>query len=144
MKRTTHYLRALLLVVIAVFVLGAINGVWALDGVVQDEHGLPVPGATIRVYSDGREVAATSSGSDGAFTVEAQGEALELVVLSDLVETEGADYVPFVMNVSSTDSVVASLLPASTMSLEGSIQFVDTENLPLKVLVTVLDESNHT
>ena len=144
MKKTTRHLKALFLVVIAIFAAGAVNGAWALDGVVQDEHGLPVPGATIRVYSNGKEIAATSSGSDGAFTVEAQGEALELVVLSDLVETEGADYVPFVMNVSSTDSVVASLLPASTMSLEGSIQFVDTENLPLKVLVTVLDESNHT
>jgi len=142
MKRTTRHLGALFLMVIAVFTAGAVNGAWALNGVVKDDHGLPVPGAMIRVYSNGKEIAATSSGSDGTFTVEAQVDALELVVLSDLVETEGADYVPFVMNVSSTDSVVASLLPASTMFLEGSIQFVDTENLPLKVLVTVLDESN--
>ncbi|OGD53129.1 hypothetical protein A3K81_01015 [Candidatus Bathyarchaeota archaeon RBG_13_60_20] len=144
MKRTTCLLGALFPLIILALSIAVVGGASALSGVVQDMDGLPVPNAVVIVYVNGKEGSSTLSGVDGAFSLDVQGESLGIVVYRDYEDTDGADYLPFMADASGDDIITVTLLPASTVSVEGGLQFVDTESLSLKTLTSALDDANRT
>jgi len=144
MKRTARLIGALIPLAIMAFFAGTVAGAQALSGVVLDRDGFPVPGATIAVYVGGRPGQSTLSGGDGAFTLDVAADSVEVLVYLDDEGTEGADYVPFMAEASGGDALTVTLQPASTIIVEGTMQFVDTESLPLKTLTAIMDDDNAT
>ncbi|MFH2110627.1 MAG: FtsX-like permease family protein [Candidatus Bathyarchaeota archaeon] len=144
MSKAAQALRVLLLLLLIASVSKTVTGASALSGVVLDHNGYPVPEARVRVYFNSREVASTITGVDGFFALSPPGETVELMVVGDFVDTEGMDFIPYSAEVTSSADVVVRLQPASVVSLVGSIQFVDTENLALQLVVNVVDENNET
>lgn len=144
MSKAAQALRVLLLLLLIASVSQTVIGASALSGVVLDHIGHPVPEARVNVYFNSREVASTTTGVDGSFALNPPGETVELMVVGDFVDTEGIDFIPYSVEVVSSADVVVRLQPASVVSLVGSIQFVDTENLALQLVVNVVDENNET
>ena len=144
MNKVARALRVLLMFLILASASQAVTGASALSGVVLDHNGFPVPSASVTAYVDGRAAASTVTGVDGRFSLSPPGETVELMVVGDFPDTDGVDFIPYSAEAPSSGDVVVRLEAASTVSLVGSIQFVDTENLALQLAVNVLDEGNGT
>jgi ABC-type lipoprotein release transport system permease subunit len=111
-----------------------------IDGVVIDTSDAPVE-ASIRIIEGTREIAVFTTGGNGAFNIELLPGQYTVIVYADLLETPGADYVPAALEVDGGFEGVVVLTPGSTLRFSGNLQYIDTENLPLKKDYTVQDES---
>lgn len=121
------------------------NPVRALSGTVSDIDGAPVAGAKIMLISGTRYLNRTASAPDGSFNIEAEFDSGELIVFHDDPDTPGVDYLPYSREVMSVDDMLeVVLLPASSLIVEGSLLYVDTENLALHTQYRVTDADNET
>lgn len=111
-----------------------------ISGLVTDPDNSPIE-ASIRVIEGTQEISSIKTGSDGAFDIELPDGEYTVTVYADLPETPGVDFVPAALEVVGGFDGVIVLAPGFTLRINGDIQFVDTETLPLKTDYTVQDET---
>ncbi len=122
-----------------------VSHVRALSGAVRDQEGDPITGAQIMLVSETRYLNKTASAQDGMFNIDTEFESGELIVYYDDPDTPGVDYLPYMREVTDGESgLEVVLLPASSIVFEGSLLYVDTENLALHVQYRVIDADNET
>jgi len=129
-----------LLICLSAFML--IPGAKALDsisGKVMDAQGQPLR-ASVNTIANSKIMKTTTTDADGSFTISLDVGVSYLLIYSDDASTPGFDYLPALINVTSGEEVTATLEPAASLSLEGSILFVDTENIPSLYSYQVMDE----
>jgi len=113
-----------------------------IQGTVRDESGDPIIGAEIIVYQETHFLGRRTSGPEGGFEFEAEpGTSYTLYAIADLDESPGYDYLPSRLDVSYDQSADITLRPGGSIALDGSVQFVDSENLPTSYVYAILDPS---
>jgi len=135
-------LMAVLLLVMFVVAHSAAEAYASLKGVVLDENGSPVEGATVTAWLGMEAVASVRTGSDGLFDLEVEAETrYSVYVFADDESTPGVDYLPSRVEASPADrdELRFTLAPAASLTFDGDIQFVESEELPMSVLYLVLD-----
>jgi hypothetical protein len=122
-----------------------VSHVGALSGTVRDQEGTPIAGAQIMLMSETRYLNKTASTQGGVFNIRTEFESGDLIVFHDDPDTPGVDYLPYSREVTNGDAGLdIVLLPASSIIFEGSLLYVDTENLALHVQYEVIDADNET
>lgn len=108
---------------VAIFLLGSLASVaaaQAVRGVVVDQTGLPLPGATVEVYDGPTVTASLTSGPDGTFEIPAMVRGTVVVVKLEAFENvtipraDASRVVLPIARASSTTDVVASILPSES------------------------------
>jgi hypothetical protein len=108
---------------VAIFLLAslpALAAAQAVRGVVLDQTGLPLPGATVEVYEGPTVTASLTSGPDGTFEIPAMVRGTVVVVKLEAFEivtiprAEASRVVLPIARTSSTTEVVASILPSES------------------------------
>ncbi len=131
---------AILCAVICCFAVSTVAQAQAgLRGRVIDESGIPLS-ANI-TQTEGPVSSTVLSGADGYFEVPPG--ATSLLVWSDDLSTPGFDYLPSIVEVGEGPLIV-TLQEGATVAFTGSIQFVDTQNLPTNVTLIVTDLGGNT
>ena len=103
-------------------------GAQSLHGVVVDQTGLPLPGATVQLLDGATVVTSWTSGADGSFNIGAELPGGTVVAALDGFETarvgrESAERIVLsIARATETTTVVAPALPSSspTASMSGS------------------------
>lgn len=128
-----------------VLVFQPVSSVSGLNGIVRDQDGTPIAGAQVMFISATRYLDTTASAFDGVFNIVSEFESGNLIVFHDDPDTPGVDYIPYLeegVDVEAELDII--LLPASSIIIEGSLMYVDTENLALHVQYVVMDAGNET
>ena len=100
--------------------LPSIAAAQAVRGVVLDQTGLPLPGATVEVHEGPTVTATVTSGPDGTFEIPAMVRGTTVVVKLDAFETvtvprlDASRVVLPIARASATTEVVASMLPTES------------------------------
>ncbi len=113
-----------------------------ISGSVKNQDGDTIE-ASIHVIEDAVEKAFFQTGPNGVFSIEIPTGEYTLIVYADEPETPGFDYLPAAIDVAGDFDGDIVLGYGSTLSFTGDIQFVDTENIPLKITYTVQDDSGN-
>jgi len=116
-----------------------------LTGLVLDENGSPIEGATILIWLGEEQVASGSTGADGRFEILVEAEArYAIYVFADDDSTPGVDYLPARLEAvpSDRDELNFTLVSAASLVFDGDIQFVESEELPFSVVYTILDPAS--
>lgn len=129
---------ALLLLLLSFTLFPAVNGA-RTTGRVVNEKGEPVEKAQVFIYVDGSLIVADSTNGLGEFGFDNITDSFELVVYADLDSTPGVDYLPYSARGKAGEMIQVELKPASSIVIEGSIQFIDSEKLPLQESYIVKD-----
>jgi hypothetical protein len=127
---------------LAVIHVGSARADPVIKGTVLDDGGLPLESATVALWAGRVRVATSLTGPDGFFEIVAeQDKVYNVVAFADDPSTPGVDYLPVMVevNASDVDELVFVLEPAASLLLEGDLQFVDSEQLPINFLYIVLD-----
>jgi hypothetical protein len=128
-----------------VLVFQPVSSVNALSGIVRDQDGTPIAGAQVMFFNGTRYLDKTSSALDGTYNIDDEHESGNLIVFYDDPDTPGVDYIPCLEEGVDCDSELdIILLPASSIVIEGSLMYVDTENLALHARYEVIDADNET
>lgn len=128
-----------------VLVFQSVSSVSGLNGVVRDQDGTPIVGAQVMFVSGTRYLDKTASALDGVFSIDDEYEIGNLIVFYDDPDTPGVDYIPYLEEgVEDEAELDIILLPASSIVIEGSLMYVDTENLALHARYEVIDADNET
>jgi len=114
-----------------------------IRGSVKNQEGATIE-ANIQVLEDNAEKAFFQTGPHGVFSIELPPGEYTLIVYADEPETPGFDYLPAAIDVDGDFDGEIVLGYGSTLSFIGDIQFVDTENIPLKITYSVQDDSGNT
>jgi hypothetical protein len=134
---------------IAIFMLvllfQPVSSVSGLNGIVRDQDGTPIVGAQVMFVSGTRYLDKTASALDGIYNIDSEYESGDLIVFHDDPDTPGIDHIPYLEEGVDGDAELdIILLPASSIVIEGSLMYVDTENLPLHAMYEVIDADNET
>jgi len=136
---------AAIAVITLMLLIQPVSPVKALSGTVRDQEGTPITGAQIMLISETRYLNKTASTRDGVFDIDTEFESGKLIVFHDDPDTPGVDYLPYSMKVTNGDTGLdVVLLPASSLIFEGSLLYIDTENLALHLQYKVIDADNET
>jgi ABC-type antimicrobial peptide transport system permease subunit len=112
----------------------------SVSGMVMNTQGQPLR-ASVNTIANSKIMKMTNTDADGSFTISLDVGVSSLLIYSDDASTPGFDYLPALISVTSGKKVTATLEPAASLSLRGSILFVDTENIPSLYSYQVMDES---
>jgi hypothetical protein len=115
-----------------------------IKGTVENESGTPVENAKIYIYYDGTLLGTSSTNENGEFSLDNLTESFEVIVFADLESTPGVDYLPYSSKKLSGENVLIELKPAASIIIQGSLQFIDSEKLPLQEYYIVRDKDNKT
>lgn len=133
----------ILMTILLIFLLNTVIFASAdISGLVKNPDGETIA-ASIQVLENNVEIASFQTGSNGVFSIETPSGEYTLIVYSDDSDTPGFDYLPAAIDVTGEFDGDVVLGYGSTLSFVGDIQFVDTENLPLKITYTVQDNSGN-
>jgi ABC-type lipoprotein release transport system permease subunit len=115
-----------------------------IEGTVQDGTGKGIPGANVAAWFDDKLVASTVTDSEGEFQI--AGEKIHVITVhADIEGTPGLDFLPALKETDNQTGIIEfHLLPAATIAIDGDIQFIDSEELPLSVIYSVIDDVNET
>ncbi len=142
--RLRHGVAAFAILVLAL-VLQPVSSVSALSGTVRDQDGSPIAGAQVTLISGAGYLDKTVSASDGVFNIDVEYESGNLIVFHDDPETPGVDHLPYLKEgVEGEAELDITLLPACSIVIEGSLLYIDTENLALHAQYNVIDAENET
>ncbi|MFB0558586.1 MAG: FtsX-like permease family protein [Candidatus Bathyarchaeia archaeon] len=137
-------LTASLVIILSLAVVGggSAHASPVIKGRVVDESGLPLGTAKIMLWVERALVATSRTGPDGLFEIDAEPDRFyDVIAFADDPSTPGVDYLPARVqaNASDGDGLVFVLEPAASIVLDGDIQFVESNQLPISVLYMVLD-----
>lgn len=110
-----------------------------ISGEIVDQEGNPIPGADILVSDHGTITGSTISDELGLFEIDASQNATSLIVYADDSSSLGIDYVPTQVSINTENRII--LIDGASITVKGSVQFVDTENLPINTYYSILDEN---
>ncbi len=136
--------KTILILFLAIMVFSPLICVNALSGTVDDVQGKAVLGATVVIVSEQMELNRTFTDNDGFFTINVQDENLDVYIYADIPDTPGIDFVPQKIDTDGNEKLNITLLSGSSILLQGTTQFVDTENIALKATYSVTDPDNKT
>ena len=125
--------RLLLVVLVAMFLVSSYTVSADITGNIIDPEGEPV-NASIHVYHKTQEMGYTQSTS---FSFELPPDEYTVIIYADNPETAGFDYLPAALTVSDSYNGTIRLDYGASIVFTGSLQYVDTENLPLKTIYKV-------
>jgi len=121
---------------------GASHASSVIQGTVRDESGAPIEGAEVFIYLGNSFQWKTDSDPDGVFEFEAEPAInYTLYTIASMDGADGFDYLPSRIEVSLGKSADVTLSPGGTLTLDGDIQFLDSENLPTSFVYAILDPS---
>ena len=135
---------ALLLVALLITICQSYTGAslasTVIQGAVRDESGTPIEGAEVYIYVGNDFRGTTVSDSGGIFEFEAE-PALNytLYTMAGMGGAGGFDYLPSLIEISPGKPADVTLSPGGTVTLDGDIQFVDSENLPTSFVYAILE-----
>ena len=110
-----------------------------ISGEILDQEGNPISGADVLVSDHGTITGSTQSNESGHFEVDVSQNATSLIVYADDDSSLGIDYVPAQIPIQTENRI--TLIDGTAISIKGSVQFVDTENLPINTYYSILDEN---
>ena len=113
-----------------------------ISGSVRNQDGETIE-ANIQVYEEKIEKASFQTGPNGVFSIDVPPGEYSFIVFANEPDTPGFDYLPAKVDVDGDFEGDIVLGFGSTLSFVGDIQFVDTENIPLKTTYSVLDDSGN-
>lgn len=137
---------AAMIVLMAFLLLSAqaVNAADAVKGTVSDEAGRPLQGASVATVKGHSVVTSVKTGGDGGFEIRVDPGVTKILVFYDDESTPGWDYLPSLIDLNETGSEPkVSLSPGASVELMGDIQFVYSENLPLRVKYEVRGEDGN-
>jgi len=114
-----------------------------VSGVIRSEStGTPIPDSTVSVWSGSEFIVAVQSDTEGKFSFHLEeGEEYCIYAYADDPESQGVDYIPrrveYTHSIEGVDDLVLSLEPGASLILEGDVQMVFTENLPISIFYSV-------
>lgn len=135
-----------LIILLSTFTATDVHASSAIRGIVLDENGMPLENASISVWLRNKRVAVQRSNSDGYFEIELDiGSDYTLYIFADNSSTPGIDYIPSRYSSISTniDVLEVTLEQAASLVIEGEIQFVESEKIPLSLLYSVIDPKSN-
>lgn len=109
-----------------------------LSGTVTDENGSPLPDAHVRVIPRKGPPIDSTADSSGAFTFPEVPPGASIAVYMDDPETPGVDYLPYLEDLRNQSSFDVKMYPGSSIVIEGSVQYIDSDKLSLESLYIVL------
>jgi len=122
----------------------SVNATDTLTGIVSDNLGRPLRGASVATVREYSIIASVKTGDDGGFEIRLDPGVTKILVYYDNESTPGWDYLPYLVDLNETGGELSvSLSPSASVELNGDIQFVYTENLPLKTTYDVCDEDGN-
>jgi len=128
-----------------VLVFQPVSSVNGLNGIVRDQDETPIVGAQVMFVSGTRYLDKTTSAMDGTYNIDSEYENGDLIVFHDDPDTPGVDHIPYLEEGVDGDAELdIILLPASSIVIEGSLMYVDTENLALHAMYEAIDADNET
>jgi hypothetical protein len=131
-----------ILIILGPGLTGISNASTVIQGTVRDESGNPIVGAEVLVYQDNHFLGRRESGPEGVFELEAEpGTSYTLYTFADLEESPGFDYLLSRIDVSDGQSAEVALSAGGSFTMDGDVQFVDSENLPTSFMYAILDPS---
>ncbi len=113
-----------------------------ITGTVVDSEEAPIVGAKVTLWSERELVASYMTEEDGLFEFETEADVLyDVLAFADDPSTPGVDYLPVWVRAASSggEGFFVTLRPAASLVLEGDIQYVESEDLPVSILYAVLD-----
>jgi ABC-type antimicrobial peptide transport system permease subunit len=114
-----------------------------VSGIVINEELDPFKNAQIYIYHDGSKIASGTTNNEGEFLFSDLPGTFEIVVYADLNSTLGVDYLPYRQINSNVDKLQINLTPAASIYIEGTVQFIDSEKLPLETFYNIQDINNN-
>ncbi|MBD3205113.1 FtsX-like permease family protein [Candidatus Bathyarchaeota archaeon] len=116
----------------------------SITGLVINENGEPVEFARVYIFDDGSLISTSLTDTKGEFDIDSVPESFEIIVYADSNLTTGVDYLPYSDMRTAGEQIIIELKPASSIILQGSLQFIDSEKLPLQEYYIVKDIDNKT
>lgn len=110
--------------------------------VISWEDGGPIPDASVFVWRHPTLVHESRTDGDGSFSLSLVSGSYDLYVHADDPSTPGVDYIPYhaiVGDVEGDGPLVIELKAGASVVFQGNIQFVDTEELPMRIGYQVVD-----
>ena len=122
----------------------SVNAADTVKGTVSDEVGRPLRGASVATVKEYSVVASVKTGGDGGFEIRLDSGVTKILVYYDNESTSGWDYLPSLIDLNMTgNEPKVSLSPGASVELAGDIQFVYSENLPLRTKYEVRGEDGN-
>jgi hypothetical protein len=119
----------------------------SIRGRVVDDENNPIAGVEVSLWYANNLESSNVTGPGGLFEI-ATGEETEydLIFFADETSTPGVDYLPVRVEVRPPDLewLDVSLQPAASVVLEGDIQYVESEELPITIFYAVMDPDSGT
>lgn len=134
----------ILLVALAPYLLLEASDETAVGGtIVSTVTGTPIADATIHIWSAPMHPSRYSTDEAGRFNISLAPGPYDIYILADDPSTPGVDYVPFHAEIQlpqdGGDMGTIGLKPGASVVIEGDLQFVVTEDLPVRVGYEVID-----
>jgi hypothetical protein len=142
-----HFRRgvAVIAILTLLLVFQPVSSVSGLSGIIRDQDGAPIVGAQVMFVSGTRYLDATASALDGTYNIDNDFESGDLIVFRDDPDTPGVDYIPYLEEgVDGETELDIILVPASSIVIEGSLMYVDTEDIALHASYDVIGADNET
>jgi len=118
-----------------------VNALTNIQGIINDEFGLPINNAQVSVWLGRSLITATQTNNEGNFNLEVELDSrYSILVFADLDETPGIDYFPVINNLTSiNENYTVDLKSAASIIISGDLQFVEIEDIPNNIIYSVYD-----
>jgi len=116
------------------------------NGVVSDEKETPIVDAIVSVWIGDDLITSGRTDQNGNFDIYLEAnQTYQIFIFADNHSTPGVDYLPFhsAENPYKGGDLRFKLWPAGSLLIEGDIQIVESEELPLHVVYNVINASSH-
>jgi ABC-type lipoprotein release transport system permease subunit len=114
-----------------------------LEGkVVSWDDGTPIPDAKMFVWKHPTLIQESRTDADGRFRLSLAAGYYDLYIHADNPLTIGADYLPYhavIEDIEGGENRIIELKAGASVVFQGSIQFVDTEDLPIRIGYQITD-----
>jgi len=122
----------------------SVNATDTITGIVSDNLGRPLRGASVATVREYNIIASVRTADDGGFEIRLDPGVTKILVYYDNESTPGWDYLPYLVDLNETGGELRlSLSPSASVELSRDVQFVYSENLPLKTTYNVCDEDGN-
>jgi hypothetical protein len=141
-RKTVLILVLGILLSLSIAVSGSAHAAQSIKGRVEDEEGNPVAGVEVSTWFKNTLETTNVTGPEGLFEI-STGDEIEydVIFFANDSSTPGVDYLPVRAKVRPSDleRLDVTLLPAASLILEGDIQYVESEELPISIFFSVID-----
>ena len=126
----------------SIVVSGSAHAAQSIKGRVEDDEGNPIAGVEVSIWFKNNLETTNVTRPEGLFEVMIGDEIeYDVIFFADDPSTSGVDYLPVRAKVRPSDLewLDITLLPAASLILEGDIQYIESEELPISIFFSVID-----